>query len=487
MASIKERLAAARDGGTKAQQTMATAARNAKILATTSLTEINTGKATSRNVLDRYKKYLDGVPVPQQQLYKSVGYKWTNADRDAYLAEKVYSETLGFYNENARTAVLKTMINRVASKVLDNYELLDKDGQPVDLVTMDLGGLQTAYAMSKRTNKNAIKSLMLGAKIYLVAYVNEDGDVYLQVKKRYEVRDNITGYDILYTMDGHNRIERRMTDIETGRGTIITLQEDKQGNYVEVYEKPSQFDALENHGVYELSIDQFVNRGTLELTLMYSQLYGTVDKELVLGALNLFADRGYNSRALANLQDLYTPVETPNTGTSLGEGGKPIFEVYSPTLRSADLETLRSLLRDEIATSVLLDKASIGLDTGTETATAERIKFSSTVDTINMLKAEVQEELNAFVASFLSPDYHIVIKSYQINDTETRVTTAAKAKQAGIMSLYASVKYVNQELDEDGIMLEVVRIKMDNMAQLTPAEEEVAMANGLILEQEDIF
>lgn len=483
MATIKSKLNEAGTQGQRSENAVKRAVNNARVLASSAITNPRPTAAKERkNILTRYK-YIFEQDMPQAKHWSGAGYKWDEEDRTAWIANRVYNEELAFYDTNARTSILKTMIKRVASKILDNYEVTDKDGNKVEYIEIEVGAAKTTLVLSHGTYTDAVRRLLLGGRVYLVAYVNDEGDLYFKVKDRYEVRANPTGYDILYTVDGKPHIERRHLNNEA-RGVIEVLKQDKKGDWVVIYDKETDLEAFDAFGVYPIEIDPFVTRGTLELVLMYSQLYGTINKEAVMGALQIFADKNYNTEALANLQDFFTPVATPNTSVSLEEGGKPLWEAYAPTLRDGSLNTLRDMLRDEIAASLMLDRGSLGLDSNGATATEETIKLSASVDTINMIKQEVAEVFTTYLIKLLEVGYTFVIKPYQVNDVTAKVDTANKALSGRLMSLPTAVKFIHPEWTADEVMAEVLAIKIENMAELTPAEEAQAIELGLLAEQE---
>lgn len=489
MASIKNKLQGSQAVGQASKQAVKRAATEAAMATRSAVTRINNNDRKERkSILRRYKDEMD-IALPNIHKYDGLGYSWSKADHHAWIAQQIYDETLPFYEKNVRTSILRTTMKRVASKVLDNYSITDAKGKEVNNFTIDLGGVTTEHVVDDNTYTEAVKQLLLGGTVYLVAYFNEDGQLYFKVKDRYNVRPNPTGWDILYTENGKPKVQRRHLD-NNAQPVVDILQKSEKRDVWEIAYTDTiageQFDAMDTFGVYPLTIEQFVTTGTLELVLMYSQTWGTIDKEIVLGALQLFADKGYTSTGLIAMQDFYTPVDTPKTSTALEDGGKPLFEVYSPQLRENALQVLRDIIREEIATTLMLDKTSLGIDSNGATATEESIKLSASVDTINMLKKDVERALNTFLVTLSGGLYMVAIERYRVNDMASLVDVVAKAKSAGMISINTGVETIHPDWTEDEIAEEVVRIKLETMQELTPTEDKLAQSLGIIVQSEGV-
>ena len=227
-----------------------------------------------------------------------------------------------------------------------------------------------------------------------------------------------------------------------------------------------------------------MNMATLENILMYSQLDSLTQKEISNGGMTVFADEGYFDPRYNPNKLVYRLLKTPESFTP-DNGLNKLFEVITPDLRASQIRELYNTIIDKIASSLLLDKTALGLDSSIETATAAKIKNATAIETINSLKYQFQQAFNTAMYNTFGESVIIRIENYKFNDMESLLQQAQMGLASHVMSTERAVKLITNDITEQEYNREVVLVKYENDIPFTPEQAELAKEMGLTLTVEN--
>lgn len=434
--------------------------------------------SSNRLIADDIK---DAYIVPMGNIYEVIygtitgndKYKLSGDQYTSWMIDSIAEETNQFYCKNIKSNTLKNITKKLNTRIIDNLKL---NGKNVDSIPYKfvINGREYKYIVDRNTVKEISQALLLCDNVCLRLYSPEVGAIKSIVVKPYQYLEFDGSFFFPYNNNGKWYVEQRT--FSDGILRIDTLEWDEG----KLHAMPGVQIETSSAMVYKYSTDiELVSNGALDLVLMYSQFWGTVDKEIVLAVLQLFVDQGYinNSDAL-HLREYLVPVSNPDTDM-VGEEAKPLFEVVQPNLRSTDLRELRSFIKDEIIEVLGLDKAAIGFNDDISTATQTKVMNSQTVDTINDIKASIETAINYFFTTITGTTSKIEIERYRINDQSTIIQDnqiALASRQMDIKeAVFREFPTRSQEENEE----HYIRILLRNDLKLMPDEVELAKKYNL--------
>lgn len=433
---------------------------------------------TNRMIADDIK---DAYIVPMGNIYEAIygaitgndKYKLEGEQYKSWMIDSIVEETNQFYLQNIKSNTLKNITKKLNTRIIDNLKL---NGKNVDSIPYKfiINESEYGYIVDRNTVKEISQALLLCDNVCLRLYSPQSGIIKSIVVKPHQYLEYNGSFFFPYCSDGIWYVEQR--SYIDGVLHVDTLIWSKG----KLYKSNSVTMTTSSAMVYKYSTDiELVSNGALELILMYSQFWGTVDKEIVLAVLQLFVDQGYiNNTDALHLREYLVPVSNPDTDM-VGEEAKPLFEVVQPNLRSTDLRELRSFIKDEIIEVLGLDKAAIGFNDDISTATQTKVMNSQTVDTINDIKASIETAINYFLTSITGTNSKIEIERYRINDQSTIIQDnqiALASRQMDIKeAVFREFPTKSQEENEEHYL----RILLRNDLRLMPDEVELAKKYNL--------
>lgn len=433
---------------------------------------------SNRLIIDDIK---DAYVVPMGNIYEAIysvitgndKYKLSGDQYTSWLVDSIADETNQFYCQNVKSNTLKNITKKLNTRIIDNLKL---NGKNVDAIPYKfvINGSEYKYIVDRNTVKEISQALLLCDNVCLRLYSPEVSTIKSIVVKPYQYLEYNGSFFFPYCSNGKWYVEQR-THIDGALhiDTLIWHAGKLKGESSIMIETSSAM-------VYKYSTDiELVSQGALDLILMYSQFWGTVDKEIILAVLQLFVDQGYvNNCEALHLREYLVPVSNPDTDM-VGEEAKPLFEVVQPNLRSTDLRELRSFIKDEIIEVLGLDKAAIGFNDDISTATQTKVMNSQTVDTINDIKSSIETAINYFFTAITGVSSKIEIERYRINDQSTIIQDnqiALASRQMDIKeAVFREFPTKSQEENEE----HYIRILLRNDLRLMPDEVELAKKYNL--------
>jgi hypothetical protein len=187
--------------------------------------------------------------------------------------------------------------------------------------------------------------------------------------------------------------------------------------------------------------DSVITNGSIEMILMQSKLFTTLNHEVESTKTKIFMDQTY-LKFYNSIREHFVPVASPEMIEE--NNSRPIFEALQSNLKSDDLKKANEILENQIATNLMLDKSTLGLSS--VTATELNMSTSQTCDTINILKSKVENAITLFICELLnSDDYFIKIKDYSIKNEKENITLTSQLLQVGAITELSAVKKLNPE------------------------------------------
>lgn len=410
------------------------------------------------------------------EVFKALNYNLNKQYYFNLLIKSIYDETNPFYKVNVRTATFQTMINKVNSRILNNFTIFDNDTEVEESIELDLGDLSAKLDVDDQLFYNLSENLLLYDESYIKLTLSDDGLIYTSVDPTqviYSVDTN--SYTFIYREKDDIVVEVRVDS------TIDYYYFDFKTKSLELFK--SVENNLVNDGVYKVKSSlSLVNKGLLEQILLYSESFSAFQKEQYLSTPDLFIDQQYiNNGHFNTKRDYYQITDTPDSGVQIDDTPKPIFEKYQPEFRSEQYRVARDFIKDEIATIMQLDKASLGLSTDFETATASLIKSSQTQDTINLLKKQIEIAINSFLQDLTNlNDYYVRIEKYSPDDPEYVTNYLQKQVASNLVTVKTGVKTLHSDWTEDEVNIEYLTLMYQSSKPFTKDEEALAIMYGIL-------
>ena len=417
-----------------------------------------------------------GLYNTYSSLYQGL-FTFSNTDYNNMLINQMLNENLDWFKVNFKTNLLNNMIRKLISRVLDDYSLVDakdKEHSFKDSIIIESKGQRYEFYITDKMLELCLMNSLLYNKCYLVFNVKDNIPV-IDVIEPWRIKTLNDKTNILsITNDAHfyqinNDLINMYSRNEKGEWGIAKSYDNKLG---------AEF-------ILRIDMDyNLMNMATLENILMYSQLDSLTQKEISNGGMTVFADEGYFDPRYNPNKLVYRLLKTPESFTP-DNGLNKLFEVITPDLRASQIRELYNTIIDKIASSLLLDKTALGLDSSIETATAAKIKNATAIETINSLKYQFQQAFNMAMYNTFGESVIIRIENYKFNDMESLLQQAQMGLASHVMSTERAVKLITNDITEQEYNREVVLVKYENDIPFTPEQAELAKEMGLTLTVEN--
>lgn len=404
-------------------------------------------------------------------------FTFSNTDYNNMLINQMLNENLDWFKVNFKTNLLNNMIRKLISRVLDDYSLLDakdKEHSFKDSIIIESQGQRYEFYITDKMLELCLMKCLLYNKCYLMFAVKDNIPVINVIEPwRVKTLNNKTNIlsitDNAYFYQINNDMINMYGKNEKGDWIIVKSYDNKLG---------AEF-------ILRIDMDyNLMNMATLENILMYSQLDSLTQKEISNGGMTVFADEGYFDPRYNPNKLVYRLLKTPESFTP-DNGLNKLFEVVNPDLRAVQIRELYNTIIDKIASSLLLDKTALGLDSSIETATAAKIKNATAIETINSLKYQFQQAFNEAMYNTFGESVVIRIENYKFNDMESLLQQAQMGLASHVMSTERAVKLITNDITEQEYNREVVLVKYENDIPFTPEQANLAKEMGLTLTVEN--
>lgn len=430
------------------------------------------------NITDKIKEALETTNYIENYAYDFREFGINKTLKNNMVTSSIYNETNPWYDNHFKNNLLNNMTRKLTSRLLDNYNIYEYKNDIKNIVkqfSIKIDNTTYPFYFTEEILQELCAKSLLYSKCYL-KFNLVDGRIKLEVLDPYKIKldtKNNIAYQLYYDKD--------MTP------SYVQI-DNKVERFYKWNEKLKRFDLnetivnpLKMTGVYEFNFNyNLINKGTLENILMYTKIDTLLAKEINNGTLMIFADQSYFTDGFNPEQIGMRYVNTPENN-KIDNSMNTLFQVVQHDLRAESIRNLHDLLKEKTAESLMLDKSSLGLDSTIETATATKIKNSTSIDTINSLKQCFEDSFNHLLFDiFKNNDYKLYVESYKNSDLESLLQQAQLGLVGGSMSVEKAVHLVNNDLTPEELIKEIVLVKIENGKTMTNEEKQFAIDNNLI-------
>lgn len=397
--------------------------------------------------------------------------KFNESDKRNCVIYDVLQENGEFFTEEFKTNILNNIIKRVVSNVMDDYTLTINDEERND-INISINGKTKTLLLNDKVLCNIAGKCLLYNKCY-VLFDTDKYDNIIDVKlfnpwQAFEYKDKTT-----------------LLLFENNEPIIKEYYEDKIATYKRNNKNEWELSDTQDHNVnfnliHKVSCDyNLISEGVLETILSRSYIISAMNKEILTGTQQIFSDATYTNSGYQYGRLVYRHIDTPEMA-QLGDD-KPFWEVVSGEMRSDKFKEMLEINTDIIASNLMLDKLTIGMETTQTTATEIRTRTITAINTINDLKTKINEAINLLLNQFSEQlNIKLTIAPYKNNDKLTLIEMGQKALASGCMSVERVVEMVNTNLTSEQKLYEVCLVKIENNKKLTKDEYDYAYSTGLI-------
>lgn len=450
---------------------------------------------------DQYKTSMEDIRLATTGTtnpYKTTYERHYNATNDrllSYRISQVHKETSAFFETHLKSNTLDFVTDKVATRITSDMSVL-RNGEVVSdelefKIATDKGTKVMRYDLNGENWLKIVKMMYLYKDVTLWGDV-VDGKLTFSVFPSFRTNvDSDVKARYYYQEDGVPMYAERVKDPDGVYQKVF--KEVKIDSRTRKFEQElSTKTELDRLYVFELCApERLVNMSTLDLILMYSEQLTTYQKEFKLTAVQIFAEQGLlDNQRFQELKSVWKRVakESIGDGTSFGQDANPFYDVFSPEIRAQSLIDGLNHTEQLLANNLKLDKSTIGFIDANETATATLFKGSATVDTINNLKRLYETIFNGFVRALTESDDVVVsIRPFMLSDMGSTATTIKTLVDSGSISVKERVMLLNPTYDNNQVMTEVVKIKLENGIELFADEEKFAIENEIYIRLEGEF
>ena len=450
-----------------------TLAKNANHLTKNDLTNMYNPKTklTISELKEATQEYTSNKYL---NIFNELGFKVNYSQQKNVKINKFYNEELSFYEVNLKNNLFKNLISQIKDFVISDVKLSKKNGDgTVEKITK----ISDIYNNDLIIDDLILQDMIISGLLYERFYIKinlEEGQYNIEVLPDYKVFKNNQGnYYIPFFVDGETFIEFR------NEKEIIIYKIDKKGGLAE---KERYDNSFLSPLIFKMDVkSKIVSEGLLELLLLYSQVLTAFQKEVILSTIKVFADKGFFSwEKYTYLREHFEMVETP-TSLSAETQNKPLFETIQPNLRASDYDLSRDLVKEEIATTMRLDKSILGLDSSFNTATEVKARNVNSIKTINNLKKVFEISINNFLKEFLkTEDYYVNFGFFTIENEKDIAEKVSNLKRNGLITTKSAIEELNPDLTNEEIEVEYLTLIYKNGEIMTADEEKRAKELGIM-------
>lgn len=429
----------------------------------------NTEAVTSSSVIKRALRDSTTFSVYNNLFGNFVTF--TETDKKNCIVYDTLKENGEFFDGEFKTNILNNIIKRVVSNIMDDYTLTINDEERND-INISIEGQTKTLLLNDKLLSNIAGKLLLYNKCFI--YFDTDKyDNIVDVElfnpwQVFEYKDKTT----LLLFENNEPVVKEFYD-----NKIATYKKNNKNEWELADTLDHNIDFKLIHKInYEYNL---ISDGVLETILSRSYIISAMNKEILTGTQQIFSDATYTNNGYQYGRLVYRHIDTPEMA-QLGDD-KPFWEVVSGEMRSEKFKEMLEINTDIIASNLMLDKLTIGMETTQTTATEIRTRTITAINTINDLKTKMQDAINLLLNNFNEQlKIELVIAPYKNNDKLTLIEMGQKALASGCMSVERVVELVNNNLTSEQKLHEICLIKIENNKQLTKDEYEYAYSTGLI-------
>ena len=397
--------------------------------------------------------------------------KFTDNDKRNCIIYDVLQERGEFYNGEFKTNILNNIIKRVVSNIFDDYNLMINNEERNDINISINGKTKTLLLNDKLLCNIAGKCLLYNKCFVLFDTEKYDNIIDVQLLNPWQVFE-YQDKTVVLSFENNETIVK-----EYYENKIATYKRNKKNEWELCDTQDHNIDLNLIHKVnYNYNL---ISEGVLETILSRSYIISAMNKEVLTGTQQIFSDATYLNNGYQYGRLVYRHIDTPEMA-QLGDD-KPFWQVVNGEMRSDKFKELLEINTDIIASNLMLDKLTIGMETTQTTATEIRTRTITAINTINDLKQKMEDAINAMLKNFNQQlNVTLTIAPYKNNDKLTLIEMGQKALASGCMSVERVVEMVNTNLTSEQKLHEICLIKIENNKQLTKDEYDYAYSTGLI-------
>lgn len=434
----------------------------------------------SNNNLDYTPRKRDSI-YNIKQAYKIYNPYYSNyknniktKNNNYFYLYSILNETNDFYSSHIKSGIAKTMSERISARVLDDYEIVSNDDKERK-ITQDINIYNKKYKYKMNNDffdfSDIVKNLIWYSKIYILLVKEEDKISFKsippfridKINKEYYYKYEFNG-DAYYKI--YNEKTIKTYKIERGKSEYISI-EDNQFGFMPII---------------EMSLgSEITNISTTENILMFSEALTLLQKEIKTSSHQVFLSKEYiKNNSLINSH--FVVVNTPKVEYKMTDAPKPLYEVYSPEIRTDQINNLLDKCKDNISQNMQMDKSTLGLDnnTSTQTATESKINSTTSMETINKIKKDVQIQLNKLFSYITKDKYKIVINPYSYEDKKAELDIYTQELNNGFIDYEEAVRLSHPEYSDKEIKETYLTILYRKGIPITQKERKEMKKLGII-------
>lgn len=437
----------------------------------------NNEKLTKKTIMTD----IAAATQPQTIGYRHLDDLGSIRKRQQVTIDTFYLETNSFFKDRMKTDILNLVMHKIQTKLVSDVAVV-LNGKKQDSIIIN----QSLKLSVKESDIQRVSKNMLLFDEIVVKFDIDDVNKLVtmnSVKPYLFNKINDKKVEFYSYVDTENYEFIKEVREVTSEGLKITkIGVDPKNNYVYPKTKEDKEEILEQRvveGVFDVLVYnektdlQLVKTGTLQLICLYSNLWTTTNKEIVLSTAQLLADQGYISKNGLNFyRENWVALQTVKKRTDLETAPDQKYEVVQPAMRSTDIKDMRDMIKEEIALNIGLDSSLIGLETQLEVAAPVVQQSSQTVENIIYLQKQVEQVLSNLIRYITSNSkYQVKVERYMSQDIAGNMDIVTKGVTMRAMSIDKAVEQMYPGKTEEERLLETLNIKVQNVMPLTLEEK----------------
>lgn len=401
-------------------------------------------------------------------IFKALGFEITKEDYKNNYLHDLANNQLPFYTKHLSTSIWNVIRDSKNEKVLDNSFTIFKDNEDnvidIDDSTLtDVVNSISTYGKTLVVNSETDTDNELPLiNILPFRYRLIDNEVhiltFLDTKKINGSYRNIYRY---LKVDGNLKSEKVIH--LNNKGQVVVLEnEETTINYPFIY---NEFNSVEKSSDLWAIRNEILNIDLIE-TVKMAEVKGT--------QFRIHAEQGYFEDGKVLMQDVYRVYSEVNGALDR----KPLFEQFQPNIRAEEYDNIITSFVQRISNILGMSARSLGISSSeTKVATVALLDEDKTAHTINKNKRKFIQDFENFLSKY-PVDYNFNLGMFINSSLSIRTEIAQKLKNN--VSQESLIRFIYPEYNEEQVLNEVVKTKIEQGILMTKEEEEYAIENNLI-------
>ncbi len=438
----------------------------------------STGLQTKGNTYDEIKNYIyNNVSLSStgRFIYEYFGVSTKEKD---ILKQSIIQETSPFFQNSIKTGVLKDKLETLSANIQQGWVLNKKSGEeynPVDEI--ELLNITQNVILDYDFINEFTYNLLTTDKFLVHLEVKEDSIKFLtRPQHSYFILD-----DKLHMITPHE--DGFLVEIETeSTYDKIFVNKNKKGEWQsEELTSIKKEKSLKAFYTEVQGVD-VVKDSSLELSLLYSEAFTSLQKELKVSPTNVTVDKRLAPNGQFNFYENATiGIRRPDS-INVDVNDDTEISYNQMNIRASEYREALAIINRQLDNNLLADKKELGLD---PTATAVNANLSEVAKKVNSIKDMLANSINDMLFDFLDIDIYLIsIAPYKIDTKELNDRLDASEIEQGLDTRKNILRKRNPNWTEKQLTENYLTIEIKLGKPLTELETEEAKKLGLIKEEE---